>query len=760
MRLRSAATIAGLCAALLGMLLPAPARAAVEVDARLDRVRATVGESVSLDVTVRGAASGVGTPEFRIPPGLELVGTSRSQSFSWVNGRSSTETVFHLEIGTLQPGRYALGPIQVRVGRQVFQSGVETLVVTAAPESVGGGVGIAALVAQVEPREPWVGEPVILRVRLVLAEDLAEEPNYVPPVTTGFWAETPSRPESYVASQAGRRVLVTETRARLVPLAPGIARIGSASVDLALARSGPADRLRWLSGRGGQRLLTVRSQPIEVRVRPLPPGAPAGFDGAVGTFVLRWSADRAATSEDVPVVVRLDVRGSGNLPLLKTPVLVCPEGEVFAGTAQDSLALPGALTPGHRRYQWNVLPRRTGLLRIPAPSLAWFDPEAGHYRSADLPPVVVDVGPPVFSPARGREAFPGVFVRDAPDPFARGLAPWAWALAGLLGGGAVMLWRARPPADPHAEQRARVATWRHALRAPSGTAFWRAAEEVAEWLERRGRAVADVRALVKATRYGGGEADADAVRVCLAKELSAAFPAPPARRPTRPAALLLAAGAAVLLALSGFRLGESAAALRLRAADQVARSGEVSRARSAWLAMWREGARAPALAARLAWAETARGALAPAAVWVLRGRQVGARDPALAWVADLVREGGGLAGERAARLPVRRTEWAVLALALGLAAGGVWPRRGLAVLLLVLALVAAVAEPAEDWWVSRAREAVVARSVTLEGTGLELGAGQVVRVLGREGERARVRAGRDLDGRVPARALLIVGSPR
>jgi hypothetical protein len=760
MRLRSAATVATLCVALLGMLLTAPARAAVEVDARLDRARASVGESVSLEVTVRGAAGGVGAPEFRIPPGLELVGTSRSQSFSWVNGRSSTETVFHLEIGALQPGRYALGPIQVRIGRQMFQSGLETLVVTAAPESVGGGAGVASLVALVEPREPWVGEPVILRVRLVLAEDLAEEPTYVPPVTTGFWAEAPSRPESYVANQAGRRVLVTETRARLYPLAPGIARIGPASADLVLARSGPTDPLRWLSGRGEQRRLTMRSQPIEVRVRPLPPGAPAGFDGAVGTFVLRWSGDRAATSEDVPVIMRLDVRGSGNLPLLKAPVLVCPDGEVFAGTAEDSLAVPGVLTPGRRRYQWNVLPRRTGILRIPAPSWAWFDPVAERYRSADLPPVVVDVGPPMFSPAQGREAFPGVFVRDAPDPFGRGVAPWAWALAGLLGGAALMLWRARPPADPHAEERARAATWRNALRAPAGTAFWRAAEEVAEWLERRGRAVAEVRGLIEATRYGGGEADADAVRLCLAKELSAAFPAPPARRPTRPAALLLAAGGVVLVALSGLRLGESAAALRLRAADQLARSGDVSRARSAWQAMWQEGARAPALAARLAWAEAAQGALGPAAVWVLRGRQAGARDPALAWVSDLVREGGGLAGERAVRLPVRRTEWAVLGLALGLAAGWFWPRRGLAALLLILALVAAVAGLAEDWWAGRAREAVVARSVTLEGTGLELGVGQVVRVLGRESATARVRAGRGLDGRVPAQALLLVGGPR
>ena len=89
----------------------------------------------------------------------------------------------------------------------------------------------ASLLAEVEPREPWVGEPVWLRVRLVLARDLAEEPAYTPPVTTGFWAEAPSRPESYYATLGGRRVLVTETRTRLYPLAPGAAGVGAPSVD-------------------------------------------------------------------------------------------------------------------------------------------------------------------------------------------------------------------------------------------------------------------------------------------------------------------------------------------------------------------------------------------------------------------------------------------------------------------------------------------------------------------------------------------------
>jgi hypothetical protein len=506
--------------------------------------------------------------------------------------------------------------------------------------------------------------------------------------------------------------------------------------------------------------MTVRSRPFEVNVRELPGGAPAGFEGAVGRFTLAWSADRDRTPQDVPVRLRLDVRGPGNLPLVQPPRFELDGAEVFSGTAEDSLGRPGTLGAARRRFQWNVLPDQTGVLSIPAPSFAWFDPGAGRYRSARLPALRVVVDPPVFSAGEGPEGFPAVFMRQAQDPFARGVAPWVWALAGLLAGAAAVLWRSRPAADPYAGDRARVAGWRNALRAPGGPAFWRAAEEAAEWLAARGRVAGEVSARIEATRYGGGGADPGEVRLRLAQDLEGALPPARRQRPTRPAAVVLAVVALALAVLGAVQPGQGANEVRLHAADQVARSGGMVRARAAWEEMWREGARSAALAARLAWAEATQGALGPAAVWVLRGEAAEARDPALAWASDLVREGGGLAGQRPVRLPVRRSEWAVLALVLGVASGALWPRRRAVLALAVLAALAGAMDPLQDWWAAGAGQAVIARTVALEGTGLSLETGQVVREIERQGTRARVRVGRDLGGWVPADALMpVMGLP-
>jgi hypothetical protein len=129
--------------------LPPGARAAGEVVARLERVRATVGESVGFEVVVSGVGVGIATPALQPPAGLEVLGVSRGENYSWVNGRSSSQTIFRYQIGILRAGRYALGPVRVKAGGQVFASGMSELVVTAAAPGLATASGAASLLVDV-----------------------------------------------------------------------------------------------------------------------------------------------------------------------------------------------------------------------------------------------------------------------------------------------------------------------------------------------------------------------------------------------------------------------------------------------------------------------------------------------------------------------------------------------------------------------------------------------------------------------------------
>ena len=731
------------------------AHAEVSVRAQLDRTSIQAGEGATLRVTVDGAGTSLSEPVVMLPDGIETLGTSRSQSISWVNGKSSSQTVFRIELGADRAGTFAIGPIRVRAAGQVFESQALSLTVSSDRPRVGGTErgGAAAMIVDVTPRDPYVGQPVLLRVRLVQRSQLAEDPQYTPPATPGFWSERTSQPTSYYADEHGSRVLVTETRMRLYPLAAGIAQVGEAVALLSLALpAGGSDPFGMFGGATARRAVQVKSAPVEVRVRALPDGAPAGFDGAVGRFTATWLADRQQTPMDVPATVVLDIRGVGNLPLLHTPVLRSPAAEVFSSTVVDSLGASGSLAAGRRRFQWTVLPRVTGSLRLAAPPLVWFDDASGRYVEASLQPIMIDVTAPVGGHAGEAGGFPAVFSEYPLHPQAHAVWAWGLGLAGALFGFAWRRVRAVRHKTKHAAEP--PPTWLEGLRHARGSSFWTAAGRACESLAAEGTDVSTWKAEINAARYGGKGADEDRLRSAMLRRIEVSARAAAG---TGPLDLGIPAAATVIaLALLGVSLGlgrGDAFVARGLQADVQARRGDLDGATNRWKALWKEGARSPALAARLAWSAARGGDVARASAWVLRGEHYEPRDVALVWTTGQVRDAGGLEGYSPARLPLRNLEWGLIALGLGLAAGGL-ARRGSIALLLATAVFAV------GPWLNSARaaarpRAVVARSVLLAGAGVDLDPGQVVHLLRIEGGNARVEAGAQVVGTVPASALIV-----
>ena len=123
----------------------------------------------------------------------------------------------------------------------------------------------------------------------------------------------------------------------------------------------------------------------------------------------------------------------------------------------------------------------------------------------------------------------------------------------------------------------------------------------------------------------------------------------PRRFPPRLAALALAGLGGRPAGVLRTPSRSARAAAQCQSADQAARRGDIAKARSAWLALWRVHGGDPGLAARLAWAHDQAGEVGRAALWVLRGELVEARDPSLRWVEERVREAGGLIGAAAPR---------------------------------------------------------------------------------------------------------------
>ncbi|HYG66140.1 MAG TPA: BatD family protein, partial [Anaeromyxobacteraceae bacterium] len=412
------AALALVCA--LGAALGAPARAAdpeVRLEARADREEVALGEAFGLRIRVEAPDR---------PTALELPGegqtfriVSRAQSsassFSLGTGggpRLGHTVTWQLGIAPLREGTLTVGPVVVVVRGERHVADAVTVKVLprgAAPAPAQPGAGASppgagapgtpprgaqpvwrgwerdlAYEAVVDRREAFLGEPVTISTWILSPVDLAGLDETVPPAFEGFWVEELERPQrlKYEVREVNgipvRAYLVR--RAALFPARAGKLTIAPVEVELAvrLGTGSPFDPFPEV------RRARRRTKPIEIAVKPLPAGAPAGFRSVnVGTFSLSLETDRATVPAGEPVTVRLVASGSGNLRALALPALPAIAGaKAFDPVAKERVAPGASGLQGERVLETVLVPERTGDLVIPALEWPYFDPRTGRYEVA------------------------------------------------------------------------------------------------------------------------------------------------------------------------------------------------------------------------------------------------------------------------------------------------------------------------------------------------------------------------------------------
>jgi len=148
----------------------------------------------------------------------------------------------------------------------------------------------------------------------------------------------------------------------------------------------------------------VRSKPVTVTIsEPPATGRPAGFTGAVGRFALT-AQPPTPTSVVVgaPVYFTVVVSGNGFLDGVEMDLATqLKDGwQVDPPTITDSLP-PGAERPRGfpdrpgkwRQFEYKLRPSREDISAVPPVSFAYFDVEAGDYRTLETPPFPLEVRP-------------------------------------------------------------------------------------------------------------------------------------------------------------------------------------------------------------------------------------------------------------------------------------------------------------------------------------------------------------------------------
>lgn len=266
---------------------------------------------------------------------------------------------------------------------------------------------------------------------------------------------------------------------------PGKSTLGPATLRLQLQFASIQD-----FGRAYPQPVTLNIPAIEFDSKPLPDGAPDGFDNAIGNFEIQVAAGETEVREGDPITVEITVRGSGNLDALNPPKPVDSDGwKLYDATAaergEERRELAGEVV--FRQFMRPLRPQSS----LPPFRLVYFDPARGKYDTllSDAIPLTVlpstaagiAAGPPQALPIPV-EAMTDILGVIHSAPSLRADSPrrpgfwWhllpALVVAILLGRIALRTLAPRLRKDP--ETAARQREWRDVERAPDqAAAFYR-----------------------------------------------------------------------------------------------------------------------------------------------------------------------------------------------------------------------------------------------------------------------------------------------
>lgn len=187
--------------------------------------------------------------------------------------------------------------------------------------------------------------------------------------------------------------------------------------------------------------VVLESKPVAILVKALPlENKPESFNGAVGQFTLTAALDtRNIVAEDA-AVLKLTVKGSGNLPVVNAPVVSWPKGiEDYSANAKEQVDKTVAPMSGFKTFEYKFIPSVPGAYTIPPLTFSYFDPLKAVYKTLETQ--AFDIKVARGKAAVGRTAILSQSPKDADNGFAGFLQKhleWFFAIL-ILSGLAVYL---------------------------------------------------------------------------------------------------------------------------------------------------------------------------------------------------------------------------------------------------------------------------------------------------------------------------------
>ncbi len=412
-----------------------------KITAVLTSSEAAVGEPVQMQIQIENTRASAVTPREINVPGLQIHYTGESTEMRMQNFSVSSSITYNYTILPEKPGTYRIPPQTIRVGKDALQTPELTLRVNDSPRATAGARGrtpsgnasrdtdqtgeqkIAFAELLVPKKAAYVGEiiPVVLRIGFNSRTQVRE---MTPPEIKGqgFTVQKLTEGEKNPETIDGRSYLVFTYKTAISAARPGNFQIGPVEEKalVLVARHSPATRPRRpfdpfsddpfsdpffsFGNMMEQHEINIASDPVSLEVKPLPPGAPASFSGAIGSFSMTAEATPKRVQVGDPITVKAAIAGRGNFDRMSAPELSDERGWHKYPPSSNFKQDDDIGISGTKKFELVVSPNEK-LAAVPPLSFCYFDPAKVRYMrlQSDAMPITVEGNAP-SAPAIGRAA--------------------------------------------------------------------------------------------------------------------------------------------------------------------------------------------------------------------------------------------------------------------------------------------------------------------------------------------------------------------
>lgn len=412
---------------------------AVEATVDVPDGKIGVGESFTYSVTVRSSSSqSLGSPRLPDLEGFEILGQNdQVQTRSFLSGGTfqiEQTYIFNFNLAPKQTGALTIGVAEMVVGGQTYKTKPIKLQVTegvqrrtppqpqaadpfAGDPFLGGDPddlfnqllrrrGVQApggsrtlptnpdeaffIQVDVDKTQVYEGEQVTATYYLMTPHQVRDIDTLKYPSLKGFWKE-----DIEIATRLNfqREIVngIPYNKALLASYALFPIKAGDAVVDPYKAKCTILTQMNML-GMGTPYQFTKASQPVKVKVKPLPKDSqPKDFSGAVGQFQI---SAKIEGSTNVPVnqpfTLKVRIEGRGNAKVIELPPLELPPDLELYDTKSDSKFFKDGTS--YKEFQLLLIPRRTGSFTLPSLTVSSFDPSREQYVQSQTSPITINVG--------------------------------------------------------------------------------------------------------------------------------------------------------------------------------------------------------------------------------------------------------------------------------------------------------------------------------------------------------------------------------